>query len=232
MSSGSPVVFLLDDEPGVVVKLGRILRANGFAIRAWTSPAEFLKTHDADTPGCLVTDLRMPGMSGLEVQRVLLARGTDRPLVFITDESDVRTAVLGMKAGAVNFLTKPVQPAELIGAVREAIARDTARRAHRCEQADIKARLGRLTPRERQVLHLLATGMLNKQIAAELGAAVKTIKSHRKSILEKMEVRSATVLVGLLCRGKSYVNDVLQSVEPRASAPRYCEVAIGQGRAA
>jgi FixJ family two-component response regulator len=232
MPSGAPVVFLLDDEPGVVVKLGRILRTNGFAIRAWTSPAEFLEAHDAETPGCLVTDLRMPGMSGLEVQRVLLARGIDRPIIFVTDESDVRTTVLGMRAGAVTFLTKPVQPAELIGAVREGITKDAARRALRCEQADIKVRLGRLTPRERQVLHLLATGMLNKQIAAELGAAVKTIKSHRKSILEKMEVRSATVLVGLLCRGKSYVKEVFQSVETRAAAPRYTQVAVEQGRAA
>ena len=200
---GAPVVFLLDDEPGVVAALGRILRANGFAIHAWTSPIEFLNVHDVQTPGCLVMDLSMPEMSGLEVQRVLLARGTDRPVIFVTGQGDVRTTVLGMKAGAVTFLTKPVSAAELIGAVREAITRDAARRAHRGEQADVSARLARLTPRERQVLSLLTTGLLNKQIAAELGTSEKTIKTHRAHILDKMQVRNASALWSLLYRMKS-----------------------------
>lgn len=194
---------LLDDEPGVVAALGRILRANGFATRAWTSAAAFLNAHDDATPGCLVTDARMPEMSGLEVQRVLLARGTDRPVIFITGQGDVRTTVLGMKAGAVTFLTKPVPAAELIGAVREAIARDAARRARRGEQADVRARLARLTPRERQVLSLLTTGLQNKEIAAELGTAEKTIETHRRHILDKMEVRNVSALWGLLYRMKS-----------------------------
>jgi FixJ family two-component response regulator len=204
MSIDAPVVFLLDDEPGVGVGLGVILRANGFPIRAWTSATEFLDTHDDQTPGCLIIELRMPGMSGLEVQSVLLARGSDRPIIFITGEGDVRTTVLGMKAGAVTFLTKPVQPVELIGAVREAITRDATQRADRREQADVGVRLARLTPRERQVLRLLTTGMLNKQIAAELGTTEKTIKTHRKRVLVKMGVRSATALVSLLYRGKSH----------------------------
>jgi FixJ family two-component response regulator len=204
MSDYAPIVFLLDDEPGVVLALGRILRADGFAIRAWTSAAEFLNAHDSETPGCLVTDVRMRGMSGLEVQGVLLARGTDRPIIFITDQGDVRTTVLGIKAGAVTFLTKPVPAAELIGAVREAIARDAMRRAHRGEQADISARVARLTPRERQVLSLLTTGLLNKQIAAELGTAEKTIKTYRGRILDKMQVRNATALWSLLYRMKTH----------------------------
>jgi len=203
MSNGDPIVFLLDDEPGVLTVLGRVLGANGFAVRAWTSASEFLNAHDARIPGCLIADVRMPQMSGLEVQRVLLARGIDRPIIFITQQGDVRTTVLGMKAGAFTFLVKPVQRGELIGAVREAITKDATRRAHHRERADISARLARLTAREREVLHLLTTGMLNKQIAAELGAAEKTIKTHRKRILEKMDVRTATALVGLLYRGTS-----------------------------
>jgi FixJ family two-component response regulator len=216
----------------MVVALGRILRANGFAIRAWTSAAEFLDTHDGETPGCLVADVRMPGMSGLEVQRVLLARGVERPIIFITGEGDIRTTVLGMKAGAVTFLTKPVQAAELIRAVREAIAKDAMRRARRCEQADISARLARLTPRELQVLSLLTTGLRNKEIAAALGTAETTVKIHRRQVLSKMEVRSATFLMGLLYRGSSHVHEVPHGVGPRAPAPPVSQLAVGEGRAA
>ena len=200
MSGCSPIVFLLDDEPSVVMALGRILRANGFSTRGWTSATTFLNAHDAQTPGCLVTDLRMPGVTGLEVQRVMLARGIDRPVIFITDERDIQTTVLGMRAGAVTVLAKPVQPPELIEAVREAIMKDTTMRARRCEQADISARLARLTARERQVLPLMSAGMLNKQIAEKLGSAEKTIKIHRGRLLCKMQVRTATALVSLLSR--------------------------------
>jgi len=188
----------------MVVRLGRVLRAAGFSVGGWTSSTEFLDTHDADSPGCLVTNLRMPGISGLEIQRALLARGVDRPIIFITGQGDIRTVVEGMRAGAVTFLTKPVQPAELTGAVREAIAIDATRRARRRAQAAIGARLAQLTPRERQVFHLVIKGMLNKQIAAELGTTVKTVKVHRGRILNKMHVRNSTALLGLLYRTKSY----------------------------
>jgi FixJ family two-component response regulator len=231
MSNAAPIVCLLDDEPGVAAALGRILQASGFAIRAWTSAAEFLNAHDDKAPGCLVVAVAMSGTSGLEVQRALLARGIDRPTIFITGEGDVRTTVLGMKAGAVTFLTKPVETAELIGAVREAIARDATRRAQRCEQADISARLARLTPRERQVLSLLTTGLLNKQIAAELGASEKTIKAHRRHVLSKMNVRSAFALMGLLYHGKSDPHDVTRSVGARATVRPICRMTIGEGRA-
>ena len=232
MTDAAPIVFLLDDEPDVVVALARILRANGFATRAWTAAAEFLKAHDGETPGCLVADVRMPGTTGLEVQRVLLARGIDRPIIFINGEGDIRTTVLGMKAGAVTFLTKPVQTVELIAAVREAIARDATRRARCCEQADISARLARLTPRERQVLVLLTNGLRTKQIAAELGRSERTIKTHRRQVLSKMEVCSATALMGLLYRGKSYLPDVTPNVRARTPAPPVSQLAGGAGRAA
>ena len=199
-SESSSVVFLLDDDPSVLLALGRILQAHHFSIRACTSAAEFIDTHDGRTPGCLVTDLCMPGKNGLEVQSALLARGIDRPIIFITGHGDIRTTVQGMKAGAVTFLSKPVSAAELVAAVREAITKDAAMRARRGEQAEIGARLARLTRRERQVLYLLTTGLLNKQIAAMLGSAEKTIKVHRGRLMRKMHVRTATALVGLLHR--------------------------------
>jgi RNA polymerase sigma factor (sigma-70 family) len=202
MPEAQPVVYLLDDEESIVVSLGRMMRASGFAIRGFTSAVEFLEAHDPSIPGCLVADVRMPGMSGLELQRALHTRGIDRSIVFITGRGDIPTTVQAMKAGAVTFLAKPVQRAELVAAVREAIARDTETRAQHREQQEISRRLASLTPRERQVLELVATGMLNKQIAAELGAAEKTIKVHRGRIMGKMQVRTATALVGLLSRAE------------------------------
>jgi RNA polymerase sigma factor (sigma-70 family) len=202
MPEPQPIVFLLDDELPVVTALARVLQASGFAVRCWTSAAEFLEAHDAEAPGCLVTDLRMPEMSGLELQRALLERGSDRAIVFITGQGDIPTTVRAMKAGAVSFLPKPVQRAELVAAVQEAILRDAEVRAQHREREDLVRRLASLTPRERQVLELVTTGMLNKQIAAELGAAEKTIKVHRGRIMEKMQVRTATALVGLLSRAE------------------------------
>ena len=138
VSAGASTVFLLADEPHALAALACILRAEGFAIRGWMSAAEFLDVHDADTPGCLITDVNMREISGLEVQRILLARGIDRPIIFITDQGDIRTTVLGMKAGAITFLAKPVLPNEVIGAVREAFAIDSTRRAQRSQQADFQ----------------------------------------------------------------------------------------------
>jgi len=206
MLESYPVVFLLDDEESVVTALGRILRADGFTIRMSTSAAEFLRTHDGSVPGCLVTDVRMPDMNGLELQQALAARGIDRAIVFITGQGDIPTTVQAMKAGAVTFLAKPVRRIELVAAVREAFAQDAAARAHHREQQDLCRRLASLTPRERQVLDLVAPGLLNKQIAAELGAAEKTIKVHRGRIMEKMQVRTATALVGLLSRAQPGAN--------------------------
>ena len=203
MTELSPIVYVLDDEPAVVVALARMLQSSGFTVSPYTSAAEFLEAHDAETPGCLVADVRMPGMSGLELQRTLLARGIDRAIVFVTGQGDIPTTVQAMKAGAVTFLSKPVQRAELVAAVREALLRDAVGRAQHREREDLVRRLASLTPRERQVLELVATGMLNKQIAAELGAAEKTIKVHRGRIMEKMQVRTATALVGLLSRAET-----------------------------
>jgi FixJ family two-component response regulator len=200
MLESKPVVFLLDDERSVVVALGRLLQSCGFDVRSFTSVAEFLDGHDAETPGCLVTDLQMPDMTGLELQRALAARGCVRSIVFVTGRGDIRATVQAMKGGAVTFLSKPVEREELVAAVEEAIRKDAVNRAQQREQQEISRRLATLTPRERQVLELVATGMLNKQIAAELGAAEKTVKVHRGRIMEKMRVRTAAALVGLLSR--------------------------------
>ena len=206
MTELSSIVYVLDDEPAVVVALARMLQSSGFTVSPYTSAAEFLEAHDAETPGCLVADVRMPGMNGLELQRTLLARGIERAIVFVTGRGDIPTTVQAMKAGAVTFLSKPVQRAELVAAVREALLRDALGRAQHREREDLVRRLASLTPRERQVLELVATGMLNKQIAAELGAAEKTIKVHRGRIMEKMQVRTATALVGLLSRAERRVH--------------------------
>ncbi|HYX75396.1 MAG TPA: response regulator [Steroidobacteraceae bacterium] len=202
MPEPRPVVFLLNDEQPVVVDLAQMLLSSGFAVRYWTSAAEFLEAHDPEAPGCLVTDLRMSGMGGLELQRALLERGSHRAIVFITAPGDIPTTVQAMKAGAVSCLSKPVRHAELVAAVEEAILEDAQGRAQHREREVVVRRLASLTPRERQVLDLVATGMLNKQIAAELGAAEKTIKVHRGRIMEKMQVRTATALVGLLSRAE------------------------------
>jgi FixJ family two-component response regulator len=199
-----PVVYLLDDEESIVVALSRMLQGEGFDIRTSTSAFNFLNSHDPDVPGCLVTDVLMPQMSGLQLQRALLASGSNRPIIFITGKGDIPTTVQAMKAGAVSFLSKPVRRADLVAAVREAIDKDMAARQVRNEQRTIRARLESLTPRERQVLALVTTGMLNKQIAAELGAAEKTIKVHRGRVMGKMQVRSAAALVHLLSRDSTF----------------------------
>lgn len=200
--SSSPIVFLLDDEPAVVRALERLLQASGFVVEAWTCAAEFLAKHDALVPGCLVMDVRMPGMSGLELQRKLLDGGADRSIVFITGQGDIPTAVQAIKSGAVTLLTKPVQRTQLLDAVREAISRDVARCARDRERSDVLGRLATLTPRERQVLELVVSGRLNKQIAAELGTAEKTVKIHRRRVMDKMQVRSSVALVRLLSQAR------------------------------
>jgi FixJ family two-component response regulator len=200
MVESCPVVFLLDDQAPVVAALARLLRADGLTVRTWTSAVEFLDAHDGAIPGCLVTDVRMPRIDGLELQHALMARGVHRPIVFMTAEADIPTAVQAMKAGAVTFLSKPVDSVELLTAVREAFARDAASRSHEQELQCISGRLATLTPRERQVLDLIVLGLRNTQIASELGLAEKTVKAHRSHVMSKMKVARATGLVSLLSR--------------------------------
>ena len=193
-----PMVFIVDDDESFVRALERLLRAEGFVTRSWTSVTTFLAEHDPSLPGCLVTDLIMPVMSGIELQRRLLGQGCLRPIVFITGAGDMSTAVEGMRMGAVSFLPKPVMRPTLVEALREALAKDASTRVAYTERQRVRELLDSLTGRERQVLELVARGLLNKQIAAALGTAEKTIKVHRGRLMHKMQVKSAAALVQLL----------------------------------
>jgi FixJ family two-component response regulator len=199
-----PTVFIVDDDASFVRALERLLRAEGFATRSWTSVTTFLAEHDPDLPGCLVTDLIMPDMSGIELQRRLLVQGCFRPILFITGAGDMSTAVQGMRMGALSFLPKPVARTSLVEALREALAKDARTRAAHTERQRVRELLESLTTRERQVLELVARGLLNKQIAAALGTAEKTIKVHRGRLMHKMQVKSAAALVQLLNQGEGF----------------------------
>jgi FixJ family two-component response regulator len=193
--SGTCTVFLVDDDPGVLKALTRLLRAWGYEVRAFASATEFLREHDASLPGCLVLDVSMPDWDGLELLQRITASGADRPAVFITGHGDIPTSVRAMKAGAVDFLTKPFEEGHLLSAVRAAIEKDALVRRARAEQRSIEQRLSTLTPREREVLEHLVIGQLNKHIAAELGIVEKTIKVHRGRIMHKMRAVSLVELV-------------------------------------
>ena len=195
MSDEAATVFLVDDDPGILRALTRLLRAGGHQVNAFRSPRDFLAQHDAAVPGCVVLDLAMPGLNGLELQTALAATGCQRPIVFISGHGDVPSSVRAMKAGAVDFLTKPVSEKDLLAAIERAIERDRLMRNAGAELQAIGARLNRLTPREREVFQHVVAGQLNKQIAADLGTVEKTVKVHRSRVMEKMGVRSLADLV-------------------------------------
>ncbi|MRG98076.1 response regulator transcription factor [Polyangium spumosum] len=199
MTQPERTVFVVDDDPSVLRGLERLLRSAGYVVEAYASPRGFLE-HAQDRPGCVVVDLRMPEISGLDLQEELARRGFPLPLVFLTGHGDVPSSVRAMKAGAIDFLSKPCDDTDLLAAVERALARDAAARAAREEIRTIQARFTELTPREREVCMLVARGLLNKQIAAELGAAEKTIKVHRGRVMEKLGVESVAELVRLVDR--------------------------------
>jgi FixJ family two-component response regulator len=195
-----PIAYIVDDDAAVRTALRRGLASVGIPAAAFDGPAEFLAVHDPALPGCVVADVAMPGMSGLELQALLASRGCTRPIIFVTAKGSIPLSVQAMKAGAVTFLPKPVRLAELVAAVREAFDLDARRREAQAERSDIESRLGALTSREREVLDLIVLGKLNKQIAAALGAAEKTIKVHRGRVMAKLHVRSVAELVTLTTR--------------------------------
>ena len=190
-----PCVRVVDDDASVLKSLDRLLRAAGFAVRTFPSPQDFLRQHDADAPGCVVLDLSMPDVDGLEVQQLLARIGDPCPVIFITGHGDIPASVQAMKAGAVDFLTKPFDQGQLLAAVRAAIEKDRAGRAARAERSSIGQRVAALTPREREVMVRVVAGSLNKQIAADLGIAEKTVKVHRARVMMKMGVASVAELV-------------------------------------
>ena len=188
-------VWLVDDDPSVLRALGRLLDAEGFTTRAFSDPGSFLEAHDPSAPGCAIIDLGLPGLDGLALQKRLTANGYSRPVVFLTGQGSIPAAVQAMRDGAVDFLTKPVSGDQLIAAIRMALVIDTKSRARHLAGATARDNLARLTHREREVMSLVVTGLLNKQIAARLGAAEKTIKVHRSRVMHKMGVRSVAELV-------------------------------------
>ncbi|MDD2769325.1 MAG: response regulator [Methylococcus sp.] len=190
-------VFLVDDDPAVLKAIERLLRSEGLHVAAFGSPREFLEHHDPDTPGCVVLDLSMPDLNGLDLQRMLAEREPARPIVFLSGQGDIPASVRAMKQGAVDFLTKPVNDCDLLNAIRHALARDLATRAQHADQAEVRRRFAMLTPRELEVLRHVVTGRLNKQIAADLGTVEKTVKVHRARIMQKLQARSLAELIRL-----------------------------------
>ena len=189
------VIWLVDDDPRVLRALQRLLHAEGFETRAFPDADAFLVAHDMTLPGCAVIDLGLPGLSGLALQQRLAADGRACAVIFLTGQGSIPAAVEAMRGGAVDFLTKPVEAADLLAAVRTALARDAAAREREGIEAQHRARLASLTPREREVMAEVVAGRLNKQIAGRLGAAEKTIKVHRGRVMQKMGVRSVAELV-------------------------------------
>ena len=197
MTEGGFTVFLVDDDTDVLKALGRLLRASGYDSREFASPEDFLREHDASVPGCAVFDVAMPDLDGLALQQALAASGVERPVIFLTGRGDIQTTVRAMKAGAVDFLTKPVNADAFLAAIDHARERESREREARAEVVSFTARLAKLTPREREVLGHVIAGRLNKQIAYDLGSVEKTIKVHRSRMMGKMGVRSLAELVRL-----------------------------------
>ncbi len=197
MQAPVPTVYLVDDDPDLLKALQRLLLSAGLQATAFASAQAFLDGHDRAAPGCLVLDLSMPGLNGLQLQCELEQLGSPLPIVFLTGRGDIAATVQAMKRGATDFLTKPVDDTELLAAIEEALATDRQRRRSHDERDRIAACLAALTERERQVLQQVVAGRLNKQIAADLGTVEKTIKFHRANLMRKMGVRSVAELVKL-----------------------------------
>jgi FixJ family two-component response regulator len=188
------VVYVVDDDPSVRKALERLFRSIGYECISFSSATEFLAGKRRDAPACLVLDVRLPGLSGLDLQRQMAEANMLIPIVFLTGHGDVPLSVRAMKAGAVDFLTKPFHEQDLLDAVRSALDRNRASKLHESETSTLHQRYETLTPREREVFVLIVTGRLNKQAAAELGTSERTIKAHRHQVMEKMQAESPAEL--------------------------------------
>jgi FixJ family two-component response regulator len=200
MSGIAPTVYIVDDVREVRMALSRLLDASGYQVSAFESAERFLLEQDAEAPGCLLLDVCMPGLSGIELQRTLAGSRCERPIVFLSGKGDVHVGVHAMKEGAVDFLTKPIDHARLVAAVEQAIKRDAEQRRGRDIRRMIRDRLEKLTPREHQVMVQVIHGRLNKQIAVGLGTGEKTVKVHRARVMSKMGAHSVAELVQLAAR--------------------------------
>ena len=195
MKEADPIVFVVDDDPLIRDGLRSLIKSVGLHVETFGSSREFMQRKPSDVPACLVLDVRLPGLSGLDLQRELNESNFQIPIIFMTGHGDIPMSVRAMKNGAQEFLTKPVRGQDLLDAVQQAIARDRAARRERAKMADLRTRFDSLTPREREVLDLIVAGLLNKQIAGELNIEEVTIKTHRAHIMQKTQAESLAHLV-------------------------------------
>ena len=195
MTERDAIVYVVDDDPSIRETLHGLIQSVGLRAKTFGSAQEFLSSQLPDAPACLVLDVRLPGLSGLDLQRELSKAGIELPIIFITGHADIPMSVWAMKAGAFEFLTKPFRNQDLLDAIRQAIERDRTKRQERAEREELGRRFGSLTPRQRQVMGLVVAGLVNKQIAAELGTSEVTIKVHRGQLMRKMRARSLPELV-------------------------------------
>jgi FixJ family two-component response regulator len=200
MSTRQPLVYVVDDDPSVRKSLGRLLQSHGFQCEVFANADDFLSFNHVTHPACLVLDLRLPGLNGLALQEEMQARNMAIPIIFISGHGDIPTGVKAMKAGAVDFLPKPFSDRDLLDAIALAIAKGTEEDKRRSEGAKIEQLIKTMTPRELDVMKLVIKGMLNKQIAAELGISIKTVKVHRGRVMQKMQVESVAELVRLTAK--------------------------------
>ena len=195
MREAEPVVFVIDDDEMIRDGIQSLIRSVGFRVKTFASAQDFMRAKREDAPACLVLDVRMPGLSGLDLQREMSNAGIRIPIIFITGHGDIPMSVRAMKEGALEFLTKPFRGQELLDAVREGVDRDRGSRRDRAELMEIRARFDLLTPRETEVMKLVVAGLLNKQIAFELGTSELTVKTHRAHVMEKTQADSLARLV-------------------------------------
>jgi FixJ family two-component response regulator len=200
MNDTPPIVHVVDDESAVRISLKRLLRSVGLETRTYHSAQEFLRSQRPEAPECLILDVRLPGLSGLDLQQELTASKTDLPVIFITGHGDIPMSVRAMKAGAVEFLTKPVREQDLLDAIERAIKQSQIVRQHHALIRALQERFALLTPREREVFIQVASGLLNKQIAGQLGTSEKTIKVHRGQVMQKMKAESLADLIRMAAK--------------------------------